>query len=106
MGDFALRRGWIGGKEIRETLGEDEEITAMGGGDLKMMAMVGAFLGWRGVLMTVFLGALVGTLVYLPFLFRAKKPLVPFGIYLALGAFTALVAGGRLSAWYAAFIAR
>lgn len=103
-GDFALRRGWIGGQEITETLGEGEEITAMGGGDLKMMAMIGAFLGWRGVLMTVFLGALVGTVIYLPFVFRAKKPLVPFGIYLALGAFVTLVAGGKLSAWYLGFL--
>lgn len=105
-GDIALKKGWIGGEEIRETLGEGEEITAMGGGDLKMMAMVGAFLGWRGVLLTIFLGAAAGTLIYLPFMFRAKKPLVPFGIYLALGAFIALVAGGRLAAWYASFLAR
>ena len=34
---------------------------AMGGGDIKMMAMVGAFLGWQGVLLTIFLGALLGT---------------------------------------------
>ena len=33
----------------------------MGGGDVKMMAMVGAFLGWQGVLLTIFLGALLGT---------------------------------------------
>ena len=104
LGDLALKKGWIGGEEIRETLGEDEEITAMGGGDLKMMAMIGAFLGWRGVLMTIFLGALAGTIIYLPFLFRAKKPLVPFGIYLALGAFTTLVAGSRLAAWYENFL--
>lgn len=100
-GDLALRRGWIGGQEIKDTLGEEEPITAMGGGDLKMLAMIGSFLGWRGVLLTVFLGALVGTLIYLPFFFRKRKPLVPFGIYLALGAFVTLIAGGQLSAWYA-----
>ena len=100
-GDLALKKGWIGGQEITDTLGEAEPVTAMGGGDLKMMAMVGAFLGWRGVLLTVFLGALTGTLIYLPFLFRKTKPLVPFGIYLALGAFVTLVAGHRLTEWYA-----
>lgn len=99
-GDLALRKGWIGGQEIRDTLGEEEPLTAMGGGDLKMMAMIGAFLGWRGVLLTVFLGALVGTLIYLPFFFRKTKPLVPFGIYLALGAFVTLIAGDRLTDWY------
>ena len=99
-GDLALRRGWIGGKEVQETLGADEPVSAMGGGDLKMMAMVGSFLGPRGVVLTIFLGALAGTLVNLPFLFREKKPLVAFGIYLALGAFLTLLLGDRLSAWY------
>lgn len=106
LGDYALRKGLIGGQEIKDTLGEDEPVTAMGGGDLKMMAMIGSFLGWRGVLLTVFLGALSGTIIYLPFLFRKEKPLVPFGIYLALGAFITLVAGGRLASWYAAFLTR
>ena len=103
-GDVALKRGWIGGEEIKATLGEEEEVTSMGGGDLKMMAMIGAFLGWSGVLLTVFLGALAGSLIYLPFMFREKKPLVPFGIYLALGAFITLISGGRLVAWYQAFL--
>jgi len=103
-GDLALKKGWIGGKEITDTLGEGEPLTAMGGGDLKMMAMIGAFLGGRGVLLTVFLGALTGTLIYLPFLFRKTKPLVPFGIYLALGAFVTLVAGDRLADWYAGML--
>jgi Flp pilus assembly protein protease CpaA len=39
---------------------------AMGGGDIKMMAMVGSFIGWQGVLLTIFLGALAGTLIFLP----------------------------------------
>src|SRR5690606_33959255 len=39
---------------------------AMGGGDIKMMAMVGAFVGWQGVLLTVFLGAFLGTLIFVP----------------------------------------
>jgi leader peptidase (prepilin peptidase) / N-methyltransferase len=39
---------------------------AMGGGDIKMMAMVGAFLGPIGVLLTIFLGALIGSLIFGP----------------------------------------
>ena len=75
---------------------------AMGGGDLKMMAMVGAFLGWRGVLLTVFLGSLIGTLVYLPALLRRERHReVPFGVFLALGAVTALLAGDAILRWYA-----
>jgi len=103
-GDHALKKGWIGGSEITDTLGDEEPITSMGGGDLKMMAMVGAFLGPRGVLMTIFLGALAGTIIYLPFLFREKKPLVPFGIYLAIGGVITLLIGQRLANWYAALL--
>jgi leader peptidase (prepilin peptidase)/N-methyltransferase len=72
---------------------------AMGGGDVKMMAMVGAFLGPIGALLTVFLGALVGTIVFLPISLRTKK-LVPFGIFLAVGAGIAEGWGDALVAWY------
>jgi len=73
---------------------------AMGGGDIKMMAMVGAFLGWKGVLLTIFLGALLGSLVFVPLAFTGRKPLVPFGIFLALGAAAAYLVGPALLAWY------
>lgn len=99
-GDYALRAGWIGGAAVTETLGQDEPVSSMGMGDLKMLAMIGAFIGWQGVLASVFLGALAGTIIYLPFLFRKTRPLVPFGIYLAMGALVALVFGNRLVAWY------
>jgi leader peptidase (prepilin peptidase)/N-methyltransferase len=101
-GDFGLKRGWIGGREVQETLGEEEPASSMGGGDIKMAAMIGAFTGWMGVLASIFLGALAGTLFFLPALFREKKPLVPFGIFLALGAAAWLLAGARIGAWYGA----
>ncbi len=74
---------------------------AMGGGDIKMMAMVGAFLGWRGVLLTVFLGALAGSLVFVPMHLAGSRKLVPFGIFLALGAAIAWMAGPAIYTWYA-----
>lgn len=73
---------------------------AMGGGDVKMMAMVGAFLGWQGTLLTVFLGALVGSLIFVPMQLLGQKRLVPFGIFLALGAATCWFAGAPLVDWY------
>ena len=73
---------------------------AMGGGDIKMMAMIGAFLGWQGVLLTVFLGAVCGTLVFLPLKLAGRDKLVPFGIFLALGAAACWVAGPALVEWY------
>ena len=76
---------------------------AMGGGDIKMMAMVGAFVGWPGVLLTVFLGALLGTLIFVPLTLR-KKRLVPFGVFLALGAAAAFIAGDAIVTWYSEFL--
>ena len=72
---------------------------AMGGGDIKMMAMVGAFLGPVGVLLTLFLGALVGTLIFAPISMRTGR-LVPFGIFLALGAAVTHGWGEALVDWY------
>src|SRR5438309_12081080 len=75
----------------------------MGGGDVKMMAMVGAFLGWKGVLLTIFLGALLGSLIFVPLSLK-KKRLVPFGVFLALGAGVTFVAGDAIIAWYLHFM--
>ncbi|MGH7550098.1 MAG: prepilin peptidase [Gemmatimonadota bacterium] len=72
---------------------------AMGGGDIKMMAMLGAFLGWQGALLTIFLGALLGTIVFLPMAYRSDR-LVPFGVFLALGGTVSLYFGDALLAWY------
>jgi leader peptidase (prepilin peptidase)/N-methyltransferase len=72
---------------------------AMGGGDIKMMAMVGAFLGPAGAMLTIFLGALAGTLVFAPISIRTKKE-VPFGVFLGLGAAIAFLAGEWLVTWY------
>lgn len=77
---------------------------AMGGGDIKMMAMVGTFLGWQGVLLTVFLGALLGTLVFVPITLAKKDKLVPFGIFLAAGAAATYLFGPHILAWYRGYI--
>jgi leader peptidase (prepilin peptidase)/N-methyltransferase len=78
---------------------------AMGGGDIKMMAMVGAFVGWKGVLLTVFAGALFGSLVYVPLLlWRKRKRHVPFGVFLAMGAAIVFVFGDAIIDWYVRFL--
>jgi len=73
---------------------------AMGGGDIKMMAMVGAFVGWQGVLLTIFIGALAGTLIFLPLALLGRKKLVPFGVFLALGAAVTYLIGPAILDWY------
>ena len=77
---------------------------AMGGGDIKMMAMVGAFLGWQGVLLTIFLGALAGTLIFLPLKLLRQSRLVPFGVFLALGAAITWLVGPAILDWYGRFL--
>jgi leader peptidase (prepilin peptidase)/N-methyltransferase len=68
---------------------------AMGGGDMKMMAMVGAFLGPAGAMLTIFLGAVAGTVVFGPISLKTKKD-VPFGVFLALGAAITFLFGDAL----------
>jgi leader peptidase (prepilin peptidase)/N-methyltransferase len=77
----------------------------LGLGDLKMMAMVGSFVGWRGVLLTAFLGSLAGVAVFLPLLLMKRRSPVPFGVFLAIGAVATIVAGDWLLGWYGSLIA-
>jgi len=72
---------------------------AMGGGDMKMMAMVGAFLGPADAMLTIFLGALVGTIVFAPVSLRTDRE-VPFGVFLALGAAATFLLGDVLVGLY------
>jgi len=72
---------------------------AMGGGDIKMMAMVGAFLGPWGSVLTIFFGALIGSIVFLPIALRTRRP-VPFGLFLAVGAVIAEVYGTGVVDWW------
>ncbi|MEA3432798.1 MAG: prepilin peptidase [candidate division WOR-3 bacterium] len=65
---------------------------AMGGGDIKLLGMVGAFLGPLGALLTLFFGALVGVVVSVPM----RKKRVPFGPFLSTGAFIAALWGERI----------
>jgi leader peptidase (prepilin peptidase)/N-methyltransferase len=78
---------------------------AMGGGDVKMMAMVGAFLGMTGVLLTVFLGAVLGSVIFGPISYKTQK-LVPFGIFLAAGAALTYGFGSDIIEWYTTHVLR
>lgn len=71
----------------------------MGGGDIKMMAMVGSLMGWKAILLTTFLGSLIGAFfgIFL-MLFKAKgrKTKIPFGPFLALGTLISLLYGQEI----------
>src|SRR5574337_465674 len=76
---------------------------AMGEGDLNLIAMVGAFLGWKAVALTIFLGCLFGSVVgvgLMAFRRLGRRQHIPFGPFLSLGAVVALFWGERLIAWY------
>jgi leader peptidase (prepilin peptidase)/N-methyltransferase len=75
----------------------------MGGGDIKLMAMLGAFLGWKAVILTTFLGSLSGSMIgigLMAFRGREKVSLIPFGPFLALGALLSLFFGQEILIWY------
>lgn len=78
----------------------------MGMGDVKMLAMIGAFLGWKAVLVTLvlssFSGALIGVLLMAAQRGNMKFAL-PFGTFLAVGAVFAMLVGDPLVTWYAGF---
>lgn len=90
---LAIRWGWL------RATGTD----AMGLGDVKMLAMIGAFLGWQQVfvvlLLSTFVGALVGVTVAAAGRGTMRTKL-PFGVFLAMAAFAASLVGEPLLAWY------
>ncbi len=90
---WAIAEGylWLTGRE------------GMGGGDVKLLAMIGAFLGWKAIPVTLMIASLSGTLIGVILMLRrgeGRQLAIPFGPFLALGAVAALFAGGPLLEWY------
>ncbi|MDE3156329.1 MAG: prepilin peptidase [Acidobacteriota bacterium] len=78
----------------------------LGMGDVKMLAMIGAFLGWPLMLVTLVLSSVAGSVVGIGLLATRRgglKYALPFGTFLALGALAAAAFGDRLLAWYLGF---
>jgi len=82
-------------------------IEAMGLGDVKMMFMVGAYLGWRLTILNIFLGVLSGSLIGIFLMLRQGKRdmqmLLPFGVFLGIGAIAVLLVGSQMIEWYTGF---
>jgi leader peptidase (prepilin peptidase)/N-methyltransferase len=80
-------------------------VEAMGLGDVKMMFMVGAYLGWRLTILNIFIGVLSGSLIGLGVMARRgdrnMQMLLPFGIFLGIGAIASLLIGTHIVDWYA-----
>jgi len=79
----------------------------MGGGDIKLLAMIGAFLGWKSIIFTIFVGSAVGTVVGIAVALHTRggrKMAVPFGPFLSLGALVFLFWGQKIINWYFGFM--
>jgi leader peptidase (prepilin peptidase) / N-methyltransferase len=75
----------------------------MGGGDIKLLAMMGGFIGWQGVLFTIFAASAAGTLVGIGAMLKTRKGMrlaIPFGPFLAFGATLYLFFGAAVIRWY------
>ena len=75
----------------------------MGGGDIKLLAWIGALLGWKAIPFVIMSSAIIGSVVGL-FMARKQKAglktVIPFGPYLALGAVLYLFGGQTIALWY------
>jgi leader peptidase (prepilin peptidase)/N-methyltransferase len=81
-------------------------IEGLGMGDVKMLAMIGAVLGWKLMLLTLVLASFAGSVVGVGLMATGRggmQAALPFGTFLALGALVAAVAGDPILAWYLAF---
>jgi len=79
---------------------------AMGGGDVKLAAMIGAFLGWRYIIISLFLGFFLGALAGIFLIMskiKSREDVVPFGPFIVLGSFITLLWGEKIITWYIGF---
>ena len=79
----------------------------MGGGDIKLLAMVGAFLGWKPALLTIMIGSLTGSIIGISLIalrITKRDDYIPFGPFLVLGALLSLFFAQPLLDWYQGFL--
>lgn len=94
-GGLLFAAAWLGEKILSKE--------AMGGGDIKLLAMLGLYLGLANTLLTLFIGSLLGlclTLLLLALRRISRDQPIPFGPYLALGAWIAYLWGSPMLQWY------
>jgi leader peptidase (prepilin peptidase)/N-methyltransferase len=79
----------------------------MGGGDVKLLAMIGVFTGWQGVLFTLFSASLIGSVIGIAWVYinhKDMKAAIPFGPFLSIGALIYLLWGPPMIGWYFGFM--
>jgi len=81
-------------------------VEGLGMGDVKMLAMIGAFLGWQLTLLTLVMASLAGSIIGVLLIATRRRSMqyaLPFGTFLAVGALIAAVVGDPIVSWYASF---
>ena len=76
---------------------------SMGGGDIKLMAVSGVFLGWQNIILAFLIGSLVGSLVSIILILLRKinkNEMIPYGPFLAMGIYTSSLYGDVIIRWY------
>ena len=90
---------------IAEVYYRIRKVDGLGMGDVKMLAMIGAFLGWQLTLVTLMLASFWGSIVGVSLIAAGRRDMqaaLPFGTFLAVGAIVAAVYGDALLTWYIA----
>jgi len=75
----------------------------MGLGDVKLVAMIGVFIGWKFALLSIFIGALIGSIYGVYMMIKTgmdRKTRIPFGPFISLGAVVMILYGNKLINWY------
>jgi len=81
-------------------------VEGLGMGDVKMLAMIGAFLGWQLTLLTLVMASLAGSILGVLLIATRRGSMqyaLPFGTFLAVGALLAAVVGDPIVSWYVSF---
>ena len=77
----------------------------IGGGDIKLMAAAGLLIGWKNIIIALFLGCILGSIIHIALMIILKKErMLAFGPYLSLGIFLAMLYGKPLFDWYVGLI--
>ncbi len=90
---------WLIGEAYYRYSGEE----GMGGGDVKMLAMIGAFLGWQLVIVTLVFSSIAGSVIGILLIVTKRggmKYALPYGTFLAIAALVASLAGAQIVDWY------
>ncbi len=95
-GTLILLIASIGTLAFKKKLKEIGQDSAMGGGDVKYMAMIGAFLGWQGAVLVFFMAPFFGSVIGIIEKLRKRADIIPYGPYLSIATLVTILWGDRI----------